>query len=188
MRLSIVSYLDSASSDEVSKLQRRLSEITGSKASLELWMPHVTVGDGIEVNDEELLQLQAELKNIVAKFVPFTVDLRDILKLDSRRGGEGEITTPYGLYLDVNANDNLLNLVASVATASRNLNKWYIMPQPYHPHCTLAFKDLSKEGFERGIAFLDKQSLKLTATLDHVALVEMLPNAARELARFNFTK
>lgn len=50
MKLSIVSYLDTASSTEVRKLQQKLSEITGSHASLTSWEPHVTVGDAVEVD------------------------------------------------------------------------------------------------------------------------------------------
>ncbi|HMM62132.1 MAG TPA: hypothetical protein PKC86_01080 [Candidatus Saccharibacteria bacterium] len=185
MKLSIVSYLDDDSMAIVRGVQEELSEITGSKASLELWQPHITVGDGVEVNDDEFIKLRYELDDAAAKTTRFNVDLYDIIKHDSRVGGSGEETTPYGLYLDVRINDNLLELVANISNSTKALSKWYFMPKPYHPHCALAFKDLSKEGFERGIAFLDTQDLKLNVSLDHFSLVEMLPSATREIARFN---
>lgn len=175
--------------DDVRKVQHALGEVTEAKASLELWLPHITtVGDGIEVNDTELTAIKDSFKTLSRNTHPFNVTLQDILKIDFRKGGKGEETTPYGLYLDVKTNDALLKLVDDVAKITTNSKKWYFMPSPYHPHCALAFKDLSKEGFEKGIEYLDGLNLRYSASLDHVALVEMLPNATRELVRFYFAR
>lgn len=187
MKLSIVSYLDAASMVKVREVQKHLSDITGSMASMELWLPHITVGDGLEVDAGELQLLQTDLTELAKCTSEFDVTLSDIIKIDSRKGGEGEQTTPYGLYLDVKQTDQLLELVSATSNISLNFKKWYFMPRPYHPHCALAFKDLSKEGFERGIAYLDTHQLILTSAIDHIAIVEMLPNDTREFARFSFT-
>lgn len=185
MQLSIVSYLDLKSSIEVRNLQQKLSKITGSKASLMSWEPHITVGDGIEVDADSLERFKNGIRGIVDRTTSFGLQLRDIATIDNRKGGIGEVTTPYVIYLDVKVNDDLLKLVDEVGKATDGFEKWYYMPQPFTPHCTLAFRDLSKEGFELGIEFFKDQSIELMATIDHIALVEKLPDLDRELVRFS---
>jgi 2'-5' RNA ligase len=188
MRFSIVSYLDPKSTAIVRAVQQELADLTGAKASLELWKPHITVGDGIEIEGQELASLKEKFEVFSLKEKPFEVDLRDIIKMDTRKGGEGEITTPYGLYVEVQPNEFLMRLVSNVSLASKGLKKWYSMPRPYHPHCALVFKDLNEDGFRKGIDYLKGKDLKLTVILDHVSLVEMSPKATREFARFNFAE
>jgi len=185
MRLSVVCYLDLVSTDAIRTIQQELASLTGAKASLELWRPHITVGDGVEVDEQELNDFVHQLEELSNARHSFQLQLRDILKLQTRVGGEGEETTPYGLYLEVKQTDDLISLVEGVAKASHNLYKWYQMPQPYHPHCSLAFKDLSKEGFKKGSVLLDERDINITVTINHIALVEMLPDETRELTRVN---
>jgi 2'-5' RNA ligase len=187
MRFSVVCYLDSDSTNIVRCIQQKLGELTGARASLDLWKPHVTVGDGIEVDEGELMVVKSAFEESIKSTSPFYVSMRDILKVDFREGGTGETTTPYGLYLDVVRNDDLLGLVEKVSKVSKKLSKWYFMPIPYHPHCALAFKDLDKDGFIEGARYLDDQTFDINARIDHVALVEMLPDETRELYRFNFS-
>lgn len=186
MRLSVVCYLDDESTSIVRSMQNTLGNLTGARASLDLWLPHITVGDGVEVNESELSILKDRFEFLAVNTKPFNLDLYEILKIDFRKGGEGEATTPYGLYLDVKQNEELLKFVSSIAAVSEPLKKWYLMPSPYHPHCALAFKDLSEEGYKLGSKYLDKQNIKLRTKISSVSIVEMLPNATREFARFNF--
>lgn len=188
MRFSIVCYLDAESTALVRRAQEDLGRLTGARASLDLWAPHVTVGDGIEVNDSELASIKKKFASLSGTQAPFKVELSDIIKKDDRVGGKGEDTTPYGLYLEVQPNSDLNELVRKVGLITAKEEKWYFMPQPYHPHCALAFKDLDEKGFKEGINYLEKQDFELKATLDHVSLVEMLPAATREYARFDFVK
>lgn len=187
MRFFVVCYLDLDSTNTVRTIQEKIGELTGARASLDLWKPHITVGDGIEVDDSEFAAVRSAFENIAENVKPFSVSMYDILKIDFRKGGKGETTTPYGLYLDVKRNDDLLGLVGKISRISEQLSKWYFMPSPYHPHCALAFKDLDEAGFIKGAGYLDEQVLNIKARIDHVALVEMLPNETREFARFNFS-
>ena len=188
MRFSIVCYLDSESTDSVRFIQEELGKLTGARASLDLWKPHITVGDGIEIEKNQLPELKKLFEDTTSSIKPFDIYMHGILKIDSRKGGEGEVTTPYGLYLNVEKNEALINLVENISKATEGKNKWYLMPSPYHPHCTLAFKDLGKEGFEIGAKYLDDTSLALKAKVDQVTLVEMLSSETREFVRFNFAK
>jgi 2'-5' RNA ligase len=188
MRFSIVCYLDPQSIDEVRSIQEELSKLTGARASLDLWMPHVTVGDGIEVDDSELSAIEATFAKIANNTAPLDIYLHNIIKMDSRKGGAGEVTTPYGLYLEVQKDEALMSLVGNISKAVERTDKWYLMPSPYHPHCALAFKDLDREGFELGARYLDDKFPAFKTKLDHVALVEMLSNETREFVRFGFRK
>jgi 2'-5' RNA ligase len=187
VKLSIVSYLDPLTSAKVRQLQRDLSAVTGSVAALSSWEPHVTVADGVEVNREELAVLQSEVENLTAHINPFELELREVSSLTSWKGGSGDNATPYVIYLDVKPNKALLNLVEDFDIITSKFDKWYKMPRPYTPHCTLAFQDLSREGFQRGLEYLKNTKIELTTELDHVALVEKLTGANRELSRFIFS-
>ena len=61
------------------------------------------------------------------------------------------------------------------------------MPRPYLPHVTLAFRDLSREGFEAGSAYLADKTIHLSSTIDHIALVEKLATTDAERQRFWLT-
>jgi len=188
MKLSIVSYLDPHSSAIVRSLQEELSGITHSKASLSSWQPHVTIGDGIELDDNELHELKTNLANIARETKQFSLNLSDVGSMDNWKGGKDEEVTPYVIYLDVEVTDSLTSLVNQAAEISNRHTKWYIMPKPYLPHVTLAFRDLPKEGFHKGLHYLRGQDIEISATIDHVALVEKLPNLDRELVRYRFNK
>ncbi len=60
------------------------------------------------------------------------------------------------------------------------------MPEPYAPHVAVAFRDLSKEGYEKGFAYLQQSDYQDTITLSHVALVERTPRGDVEYKRFVF--
>ena len=59
------------------------------------------------------------------------------------------------------------------------------MPSPYHPHCTLAFKDLGKEGFEIGAKYLDDTSLALKAKVDQGPVKEKVVTQEMRQAAFD---
>lgn len=179
-------YLDDESTSVVRYIQEALSDLTGARASLDLWKPHVTVGDGVVIDNNELGAFQRKLEYLARSTKPFRLDLHDILKIDLRKGGEGETTTPYGLYLDVKKNKELIKLVSKVSDISDNLKKWYLMPSPYHPHCALAFKDLPEEGYRLGGDYLDRRRLTIQAKINSISIVEMLPDETKEFAHFNF--
>lgn len=185
MRVSIVSYLDPETTKAVRDIQQTLSDLTGAKASLTTWLPHVTVGDGVEFDDAQEEGFLSRLKELTANHKPFNLELKGIGTLDNWQGGEGEVFTPYVIYLDVVINESLMNIVKGVSEASEGLHTWYKMPEPYLPHCTLAFRDLTKEGFEKGIAYLATQNLSFTTTIDHISLVEMLPTGDTEYVRLS---
>ena len=104
-----------------------------------------------------------------------------------RTVGDGEITTPFVLWIDVLQNSELLELVERIKESITSKTElWYRMPQPYMPHVTVAFRDLSEDGYLKGSEFLKDKNIQEIITVDHIALVEHLPEKDIETVRFQF--
>lgn len=186
MQLSIVSYLDEAATGQIRQLQQAMSEVTGSRASLDSWAPHVTLADGVEVEMSEFDGFVDEVRRLADVTQPFGLTVTGFSSLDNRPIGVGEESTPYAIFIDVVSNAALLDLVAQLHIATRTRPIWYHMPQPYLPHVTLAFRDLSASGYAKGLTYLDDKHVELQAQIDHVALVQKLPNTDEEVVRLRF--
>lgn len=90
--------------------------------------------------------------------------------------------------IDVLLNERLLDLARTVAAITNEYPKWYTMPDPYLPHVTLAFRDLTKEGYEAGLNYVHSLSVSLAVHIDHVALVEKQPSVDQELLRLQLSR
>lgn len=188
MKLSLVSYLDKPTSLVVRDLQRQLSGVTNSKASLTSWEPHITVGDGVEITSDDIQQFTEAIQKIAEQTKPFELNLRDIATMDNWGGGKEENVSPFVIYLRVEVNDALSDLVRNISQSLYRYDKWYNMPKPYTPHCTLAFRDLTEKGYRQGMEYLKDRNIALISNIDHIALVEKLPEIDREFLRFDFVE
>lgn len=186
-KYSIVVFLDNESAENIRGLQEKLYKLTGSRECLDAWKPHFTIGDGVSVTDEELMDVEDVLKNFVDKQTSFDVLLEGYGGLTDRIGGKGEITTPYVLWVEVVPNEKLSTLVSNVKKLiTSKFNLWYEMPKPYIPHVTVAFRDLTKEGYVEGEKYLRNLTIKEMVKATHIALVEKLPDTDKEYKRFYF--
>lgn len=183
MQLSIVSYLDQAATGQVRELQKSLSQVTGSRASLTSWLPHVTLGDGVEVSELEVGDLVESIKSVARGTSPFTIHLAGFSWLDSRPIGASEVSTPYVIYINVGVSQQLLNLVAKIDNLATPRSIWYHMPRPYLPHITLAFRDLTEKGYKDGLEHIADKNINLSSSIDHIALVQKLPDKDVEYVR-----
>lgn len=187
MFLSIVCYLDEESTVLIRNYQKALSELTGSIACLTEWLPHVTVGDGIAVSEEELKYLFTGMDSLAGKFNCFKVRSKDTYTREDRTGGVNEITTPYCLGLNIAESDELFRLVDELADFTSNYSMWYKMPYPYSPHTTLAFKDLNKAGYHAGKEYINNNPISFSTTIASFSVVEKQPNQDLELRRFDLS-
>lgn len=186
-KYSIVAYLEGGIKAEVRALQEKLFELTGSRECLDAWQPHLTVGDGILVDQDKLVQVENDIAELTKNESPFQVSLEGFGGLTDRQGGEGEITTPYVLWVDVVVNKELIGLVEKVEDIiTSKCELWYQMPKPYTPHVTVAFRDLSEDGHRKGLDYLKNCSFNNSAQISHIALVEKLPTSDIEYKRFGF--
>lgn len=188
-KYSLVCYLESESKQKVRDLQNKLFELTGSRACLDCWEPHITVGDGIWVTSDELKEAESLFQKLADVQAPFVVNLEGFGGRIDRPGGIGEVTTPYVLWVEVIVNDDLQQLVNKIKNSiTSKYNLWWSMPQPYTPHVTLAFRDLTEEGHRLGAKLLEEEGFKDTITISHIALVENLTDKDVEYKRFYFKK
>ena len=188
-KYSLVCYLEGESKDKVRKLQHALFELTGSRACIDCWEPHITVGDGIWVTSDEIKEAEALFQGLVDVEKSFQVNLDGFGGRTDRPSGIGEVTTPYVLWIEVVVNDDLKQLVQKIKEAvTSKYDLWWSMPQPYTPHVTLAFRDLTEEGHRAGKEYLEKQGFDEKIVVSHVALVENLPDKDIGYKRFYFKK
>ncbi len=186
-KYSIVFYLGKESYTRVRELQQKMFELTGSRECLDSWQPHFTLGDGIWVDESQLENVESIFQKITNEQKPFQVDLQNFGGRTDRTVGDGEITTPFVLWIDVQANETLLGLVEKIKTQiTSQVDLWYRMPQPYVPHVTIAFRDLAHDGYYAGLEYLKQKGFEDRVTVDHVALVEHLPEKDLEYKRFAF--
>lgn len=186
-KYSIVSYIEGEAKREVRALQEKLTEITGSRQCLDAWEPHITVGDGVWVADDERSEIERVLEHIANETPVFETTLEGFGGLINRKAGEGEESTPFVLWVDVEVNDCLRQLVSKIENqVAFEHTLWYQMPRPYTPHVTLAFRDLTKEGHALGEEYLKSLQFEMQVPLTHVVLVEKLPEKDEEYKRFYF--
>jgi 2'-5' RNA ligase len=187
MNYSLVTYLDDAATQYIRSIQQKLAEVTGSRASLEEWEPHVTIGDGITISKNELPDVEQKLAALAASEQKFSVAIRDFTTRDNRQPGLGEVTTPYVLLSTVDTNEQLVRLEKVLREqVTSQFKLWWQMRRPYLPHVTLAFRDLQREGYESGIRYLESVEIGCTVWLTHIALVEKRLDKDVEYKRFNF--
>lgn len=186
MQLSVVSYLDAQATKVIRDLQQKVSDITGSKASLQAWQPHITIGDGIEIENgtDDLIK---DIINNTKSIHPFSVKIVGFGSFSARAIGKGEESSPYVLFAAVIVSHELDELVRKINYATMGYSTWYSMPRPYLPHVTLAFRDLTEDGYLNGLKYLQDKSIELSSLLDHIAFVKKLPNSDVELSRIQLT-
>lgn len=184
---SIVSYLEGHDKEKIRLIQKDLSRLTGSRECLDNWSPHITVGNGISTDENSLKTAEGLLNDLAEKTKPFDVLAEGFGGLTNRKGGISETTTPYVLWVDVVVNDELQDFVERVrAYVTSQFELWYHMPLPYQPHVTLAFRDLTKEGYEAGKEYLSNLDFHMTTRIHNVALVEKTSTKDIEYKRFSF--
>ena len=128
MKVSIISYLAPDSTEKVITLQQKLGEITGSIAALQIWQPHLTIGDGIKISQQQLAVFETKLMQIATRHHRFNITLRGFDSLTSWKPGAGQTGTPYVIYIHVEPSQALLRFVRDIADAIGDENRWYRMP------------------------------------------------------------
>lgn len=110
--------------------------------------PHITLVPPFQITDEpasmEILQ------NFANEHSSFEVELKDFSHFGKRV-----------VFIDVVENQSLNNLhigLKEIMSSNSLVFKYASQPKPYHPHLTLAFRDLSNENFRRAWAVYNTQS------------------------------
>lgn len=190
INFSVVAYLSGEGFEKAREIQKNLFEITGSKKCMEDWSPHVTIGDGIIVSKKDLPELENKLSNFVANQEPVDVSLKDFGGIDSWKGAVANKVTPFVIWVDVEMNPELLGLWNNLkGEIISQYDKWLPETISYNPHVTIAFADLTEEGYMKGMKYLSTRTFNEIMTIGHVALAECYGEGnmtSREYKRFYF--
>ena len=189
---SIVTYLVGEDYKIVRGIQEEISEITGSKKCLTDWLPHITVGDGIVVPEDRLSEIENKFQNFANQQKTIKATIKGFGGTDSWKGAISGEVTPYVIWLNVEVNKDLLDLFDKLKDAIiSNEETWLPRTIKYQPHITIAFFDLDKEGYEKGLEYLKYKSLEREFEIDNISLVKCYGAAnmtSIEYRRFDLSK
>lgn len=165
-------YLVGEEYKKVRGIQKELSKLTGSRKCLEDWQPHITVGDGPFLSHDELQTYVQSLEAFTKNQKTISAKLTDFAGINNWKGARENIT-PYVLWANVGVSEELLELFNALKdNLTAQYETWLSRTANYTPHITVAFADLSEEGYKKGLDFLSKQNLDLEMAISHISLVE----------------
>lgn len=169
---SLIACLEGEEYKKVRGIQKELSELTGSRKCLEDWQPHITIGDGPLLSEEELKDYILALETFVKNNKSVTAKLTDFAGIDNWKGARENIT-PYVLWANVEVSGDLLNIFNTLRdNLTSKYETWLPRTVNYVPHVTVAFADLDEEGYRKGLDFLSTKNLNTNFKISHVSIVE----------------
>ena len=174
---SIIIYLNKKLNQKVRNIQRELLNLTGSRACLDLWKPHFTIGAGVRVEDKKLNSLYKDIKENLKEIKQFKIKIKDYGFMNNWMSGKLKGFTGYVVYLNVIKNkelNKLFNILKKNVTDKREI--FYGPISKYNPHITIAFKDLCCKGFLKSKKFLKNKKFENELTINHIALAKENPD------------
>lgn len=170
-RFSVIAYFDEETTTEIRHIQSLLLAETGSHGSLTSWLPHVTVGSGLVVEEEQLAEFYKTIETYTRTIPEFTIHTQDFGYMDDWSGAKFGYT-PYVVYIKPDELGTLPEVAGFFEGLKSVYPAWYNQPWPYQPHITVAFKDLSKVGFASAQKFLTGKTYEKSIHIDSVSLAE----------------
>jgi 2'-5' RNA ligase len=142
----------------VEAIKNPLSEITGSKHSLGI-VPHVTLISPVQWSVEEINRKKALLAEALVRMQPFSI------RLDGFSSFRRDV-----LFIRTIVPQEIIEWQRELEHLIRSHfpDKFHHPQREWHPHVTLAFKDLSPEGFDRGMQWLKDRQFVVEETLNGI--------------------
>lgn len=141
--------------------------------------PHITLLSPFRLEKEKYDQLESVLDGISQSITPFTVRLRNFS------------TFPPGvIYIDVESDEELINLQQKLEQTARkksDLFNYNYHRRDYHPHLTLAFKDLSKDNFHKAWQEFKDKKYRADFKAESLTLLKHDGQCWQVENEFNFT-
>jgi 2'-5' RNA ligase len=126
--------------EEIHELKLEVKEKFISSHSLNS-PPHITLLSPFRLEDENEKKLNKLLDDFAQRHTPFEVTLNNFSTFP-----------PRVIFIDVEQSPELMNVqecLEEIARSNNDLFNYNYDKRPYHPHLTLAFKDLTKSNFYR---------------------------------------
>lgn len=183
-RYSIVCYLEGEDLSKARALQQKLAELTGSRKCIDSWMPHLTLGNGIIVSEEEQARVELLFEDIARTEGPLEIKLEGFGGIENWAGAREGVLTPYVLWVNPIKTVELQHLFETIRDKVTNGVDAFYRIIEYVPHLTLAYGDLTKEGYEIGKQYLANLDFTGSIFVNHIALVENFSDKDVEYRRF----
>ena len=175
-RYPLIAYLDSDITAKIRGLQEQLRDLTGSRASLRDWDPHISIGSEALLMPHEVGEYVESLKSATKSIRSPSVSISGFGFMDNWSGANLPGNTPYGVYLKVKVTPELQALANAVESVSRCHRLYYKRPDPYLPHITLAFRDLGQAGFQKALRSYKSKSFEESTRLTSYSLAQLTPS------------
>jgi len=163
--------------EEIQLLKNYFKESYQSKASLNS-PPHITLHMPFEWKDTKEEILSAALRKFVSGKIRFELQLQNF-----------SCFAPRVIYLNVLESEPLRTLQSSLHTYCKTeLNLFHARYRdlPFHPHITLAFRDLKKEQFEKACAEFKEKKFAGNFVVDKISLLKHDGKVWNPHAEFDF--
>jgi 2'-5' RNA ligase len=163
--------------EEIQSLKHYFKETYQSKASLNS-PPHITLHMPFEWKDTKEEMLIASLQTFVSGKIHFELQLLDF-----------SCFAPRVIYLNVIESEPLHILQSDLHAFCKtklNLFNARYRDMPFHPHITLAFRDLKKELFEKAWAEFKEKKFAGKFIIDKITLLKHDGKVWNPYADFDF--
>jgi 2'-5' RNA ligase len=148
--------------EQIQHLKLEVAEKFKSSHSLNA-PPHITLISPFRVSNEQLSGLHSILEVYAQGHQPFQVQLKDFATFP-----------PRVIFVDVKISETLQQFQQKLENMIRadDAFGYNYKERPFHPHVTLAFKDLSKENFYKAWDEFKDRDMEETFMADHVYLLK----------------
>jgi 2'-5' RNA ligase len=163
--------------EEIQLLKHYFKDTYQSKASLNS-PPHITLHMPFEWKDTKEEMLIAALQKFVSGKIQFELQLQDF-----------SCFAPRVIYLNVLESEPLRTLQSDLHTFCKtelNLFNARYRDLPFHPHITLAFRDLQKEMFEKAWAEFKEKKFAGSFIINKITLLKHDGKVWNPYADFDF--
>jgi 2'-5' RNA ligase len=160
---------------EVEAFKTIMSNEYNSSRALRL-PPHITLIPPFWLNPDRLNALSSTLKEFSKELRAFTIHFN----------GFG-VFKPKAIYIRNDYNQELMELQTDIAQEGKNLGFWSIEEGPFHPHMTIAFKDLTKNDFERAWNAFKERKYEADFTVSSLYLLRHSEKHWDVLESFSFS-
>ncbi len=163
--------------EEIQVLKHHFKDTYQSKASLNS-PPHITLHMPFEWRDTKEEILIAALRKFVSGKTHFELQLQDFSRF-----------APRVIYLNVLESEPLRTLQSdlhSFCKTELNLFNARYRDLPFHPHITLAFRDLKKEKFEKAWAEFKEKNFAGNFIIEKITLLKHDGKVWNPYADFDF--
>jgi 2'-5' RNA ligase len=134
--------------DRITQLKHEVADKFGSQHALNA-SPHITLHMPFKWKDKKKDQLMNVLERINEKVTPFEIELKDFGFFE-----------PRVVFVNVVENESLNQLqkfVTSICKKELKLDNANYKDRPFHPHATIAFRDLKKSKFYEAREYFEAQ-------------------------------